>query len=108
MFEKTHSLLLGQGGAGKLALVAVGKWAEAASGRCLVVLATDRLEYEYVHPSQVESPAAFVAARLPEYSWSAPPEGSATLNLKAQLLGVESRLSKRTLNLGKRQIWRCM
>ena len=111
MFEKTHVVFCGKrdnNGAVELAIAAVSKWSDLAS-QCLVVFVIRNLEYEFVHSSKVENPLAFLMERQPLYMWQAGPE-EPSVNLKAQVLGIESKLSRRSLNLAvvfaSRDQWR--
>ncbi len=101
MFEKTHTLLVGHGKDNKdLAMAAISKWPDLTN-KCLCVFVTRALDYEYVHTSLLENSLAFVSEKFPAFHWAVSNDGPSTLNLKAHMLGIESKLSKRSLNLGK-------
>ncbi len=97
-YEKQHVVFCGKNEDGsEVGIVAVGKWPDHAN-QCLVVYIIKALEYELVQHSQVQDAAVFVAERRPKMTWEPVPEGPA-VHLKSHVLGIESKLSRRTLNV---------
>jgi hypothetical protein len=108
-YEKQHVLFRGKDEAtGELGIAAVGKWPDHAN-LCLVMFVIKGLEYQLVSLSRVDQPTAFLAEQRPALSWQMVPD-SAAATLRSHLLGIESRLSRRTLNVAvvfaSRDQWR--